>query len=1055
MKAGFLARCVLYALPALPICWLLAGGQPGGPAEAAAQQASDAATRQYAAAAALQNREQYELAAEEWASFLGDFPSDERAGRAQHYLGICHLKNKEYEAALAAFEKVIADYPETDLLSSTHLHLGLTHYNLAVAGRKPLYDKALATFAALLDRYPESKEAAQARFYSGESLYAQGKKPQAVSKYRELIDKHPDDPLVDDALYAMGVAQEELGEAAAAGATYDAYLKRFADEALAAEVGLRRGETLAAQGQLEAAEKWFAAAAAKPGFSLADLALMRQAATLYERRQYAEAAEVYASLPQKFARSKHTGAAGLAAGKCLYLAGSFAEARQALTKVVLEGGQEALEAAHWLARSHLKEGQPDEALRIATAAIAKAADSPLAASLEMDRADALYEIPQRRPESAALYAALADRHPDDALAPQALYMASFAALGAGQHEAALVHAVKFMRRFADHELTADVTYVAAESYLQLGKYPESGRLYKHLLDKFPKHAETPTWQVRRGLALYLDKQHGQAIEALAAALPALGSTELAAEAHYVIGSSQNELGRFEEAARSLDQSLKVDPNWRQADEALLGLAYARRQLNDLSQARALLEQLIARFPNSRVLDRAHYRLGEYAYAAGDYAAAAAEYRRVIDDFGDSPLALQAVYALGWTQNSQHDYEAAEDTFDILLAGQPPAELAGRTRYARGLARQQLKRYAAAIDDLQTFLRDHPGAAEKSDARYVLALCQVGIEKPNEAVATLRRLLDDDPRYSGADKVLYELGWALESLNDSEAAAEAFTRLAAEHGDSPLAAEARYHVAEARYEEGDFKQAASAYYAAMQAAGKSELAEKAAHKLGWSFFKQDQFDKAQQAFAYQRATWPQGGLAADGAFMEAESLFKQGKFDEASAAYGQVGSGASKDFSVLALLHAGQAAGQLKQWEKSLELLKRAAAEHRDSEYIPEILYEQGWALKNLDRLDEAMQAFEAATAKTDREVAARARFMVGEIHFENKNHAEAVRNFFKVAYGYSYPTWQANAHYEAGRCFEVLRKNDQAQKSYQEVVDKFPDSDKAALAKERLAALKS
>jgi hypothetical protein len=51
--------------------------------------------------------------------------------------------------------------------------------------------------------------------------------------------------------------------------------------------------------------------------------------------------------------------------------------------------------------------------------------------------------------------------------------------------------------------------------------------------------------------------------------------------------------------------------------------------------------------------------------------------------------------------------------------------------------------------------------------------------------------------------------------------------------------------------------------------------------------------------------------------------------------------------------------------------------------------------------------------------------MIGEIYFNKKNHAEAVKHFFKVAYGgFAYPEWQARAQFEAGRCFEVLGKLD-------------------------------
>ena len=189
-------------------------------------------------------------------------------------------------------------------------------------------------------------------------------------------------------------------------------------------------------------------------------------------------------------------------------------------------------------------------------------------------------------------------------------------------------------------------------------------------------------------------------------------------------------------------------------------------------------------------------------------------------------------------------------------------------------------------------------------------------------------------------------------------------------------------------------------------------------------------------------------------MEAESLFKQAKYAEALPLYRQVTNPSGKDFAVLAMLHAGQAQAKLKQWTASLETLEQAAKQFPDSDYLAEILYEEAWARQNLGQPDEALPLYEEVTAKTDREVAARARFMIGEIYFEKKNHAEAIKNFFKAAYGYGYPQWQANAQYEAGRCFEVLGKKEQARKSYQEIVEKYPDSDKVELAKKRLEELK-
>ena len=86
--------------------------------------------------------------------------------------------------------------------------------------------------------------------------------------------------------------------------------------------------------------------------------------------------------------------------------------------------------------------------------------------------------------------------------------------------------------------------------------------------------------------------------------------------------------------------------------------------------------------------------------------------------------------------------------------------------------------------------------------------------------------------------------------------------------------------------------------------------------------------------------------------------------------------------------------------------------------------------------------------------------MVGEVLFDQGNHKEAIRNFFKVAYGYGddkspepYHLWQASALFESARCFEVLKGTEQARKMYNELLSRYPKSEKAELARKRLAAL--
>ena len=69
---------------------------------------------------------------------------------------------------------------------------------------------------------------------------------------------------------------------------------------------------------------------------------------------------------------------------------------------------------------------------------------------------------------------------------------------------------------------------------------------------------------------------------------------------------------------------------------------------------------------------------------------------------------------------------------------------------------------------------------------------------------------------------------------------------------------------------------------------------------------------------------------------------------------------------------------------------------------------------------------------------------------QSADHKAAIKSYFKVMYGYGYQTWQAEATFEAARCFEVLQKPDQAVKLYRELTEKFPDSPRVPPARKKL-----
>ncbi len=1034
---------------------------------------SGAAVLAYREAANFQNNGALEVAAEEWQKFLKNHANDPLAAKAQHYLGVCQLQLKDYAAAATAFAAVIGKYPKFEFLEDSLFHLGSCQYAVARAGKPEQYVAAAQSFLALHEKFPASKHGEEALFYRGEALYAAERKAEAAKAYEVLVKQFPNSKRRAETLYAWGVTEEELENHSAAAARYEEYLREYGQQTQAADVKLRLAESVLKAGDAARAAELFGQLAADTNNAAADRALYRQAFCLVKLEKEADAAAAFANLAGKYPKSKYAADATLSAGRLFYRTGKLDEAQKWLEKAAREESDAAAEAAHWLCRIFLKRGKPNEAADLAAKQLEKHSGAPFATNLRLDRADALYEVPEKRQESLVQYAKLADEQPGHALGPQARYGAAFTAFKLGNYDEALTQAKKFAEAYRQSELKADVQYVAAESNLQLKKYDEAQAGYQRLAAENADHGDADLWRLRSGLASYLKKDYGGTVKTLSPLVKDLKSAEARAEANFLVGASHFFEGRYAEAKQSLAKSIESNAKWRQADEALLLLARAEAKTGQNEAARDTVKRLVKEHSTSKLLDEAHYRLGEFQAALGDRVAAKSEYEIVATKFRDSPLAPYALLGKGWVEYKGQEFAAGEKTFSEFLSRFGEQPLASDAHYGRALCRRQTGEYAGAVTDLDVVLRSKPEESRRADALLERGLAQVGQRNFAGAVESLEGFVKANPRHTAADQALYEIGWACKAQEKEDAAAEAFGRLGKQYSASPLAAEAWFHVAEEQYGKKELAAAKEAYEKCRGAKPSDELEEKATYKLAWAEYQLPSLAAALKHFDEQLQRHPRGALAADARFMKAECLFKQVKYVEAVEAYQAAlqTKPPSPTAQAMLLLHAGQAAAQLKDWERSSKLLAQLIEELPESPLVAEAQYELGWAKQNQKETAAALEHFDVAANQAKSHVGARARFMRGELLFAEKKYDEASREFQRAMYGYGgedageeTKNWQAKSGYEAGRCAEVQiasareaamkqRLVADAERCYRFVVDRHGGHELAEIAKKRLAAL--
>lgn len=92
----------------------------------------------------------YADAAEEFQSFLEQYPNSEFADNAQYWLGESYYVTRNYDIALKAFQDLLDDFPESPKAPDALLKIGYTHYELEQ------WDSARAALTQVQEKYPDS-----------------------------------------------------------------------------------------------------------------------------------------------------------------------------------------------------------------------------------------------------------------------------------------------------------------------------------------------------------------------------------------------------------------------------------------------------------------------------------------------------------------------------------------------------------------------------------------------------------------------------------------------------------------------------------------------------------------------------------------------------------------------------------------------------------------------------------------------------------------------------------------------------------------------------------
>jgi TolA-binding protein len=766
----------------------------------------------------------------------------------------------------------------------------------------------------------------------------------------------------------------------------------------------------------------------------------------------------------------------------------------------------------YLAEVLQRAGQADAARRHYEQCLRQFPQGPMAGECRLG----LAEIDRHagKLESATAQLSQLGKSNDESIASRALFSLGDLHNSGGEYQKACESFASFAERFPRHQLAGHAAVAHAWALYKQQKYTAAKELLQSrvLADSPPTAvddaliAEARYWS---GMAHFADGAYDEAYESFADAGTALPD-RLKPAALYHRAQCRLQVDQLAEADELFDQLLTQCPDAAYADDALFGkmqsaikqakhdsaialarqfveqfadsplnaegqcqaaLAVCHARLAQWQQSEQALSQL-AEMPNqSSLLHPTRYNVAEAAFHAGKYDLAASLFQ-VLSTIEDAESAAdwapRGLIGLALVRTKQGEHTESIESLERLLKNFPQHEVASVAALTLGEALEQLQHYDAALVAYRRAIADYPKSPPAPRAALLAAALHARLKQFDEADKLYAKFQEQSADRADWPTGLLNWGSIAAQQGQPQLAAERWQRLAEQHATHHAAAEALYQLAIQACEAQQFaeckkylSQLAEHPLLAESNDNSADLAARRLYLTAKLAIAQQQWDQLDPPLNELLAKHPQHELALPAKFWLAEGCYRRNEFAKAAnqfASLTETFKARDANWSAKAALRHAQSLAQLGKWSEARELAEAIQRDYADFAEQHEVDYLIGRCFANEAEFAQAREAYaRVVNSKTANksETAAMAQFMTAETHFHAEQYAAALKAYLRVEVLYAYPTWQAAALLQAGKCNEQLNQWQHAAEAYSRLLRVYPNSAVAEEAASRLGLVQS
>lgn len=329
---------------------------------------------------------------------------------------------------------------------------------------------------------------------------------------------------------------------------------------------------------------------------------------------------------------------------------------------------------------------------------------------------------------------------------------------------------------------------------QAQSYPPTGKQYpgKGFEEGYQKGYQPP----QRG-SYNPDKElYEKAINKASKVLTFHPKSKYVDDALYIIGKSYYSLEEYQKADRKFKELVVNFPKSKFIPKAYFCMGMSHFHLEDYAKAQEAYGEVLKIPKKKELKDQASFMLAEIAYKEQDYPKAIELYQQMLSQYRKSEKSAQAQLQIGECHFQLEDYQAAAAAFEMVEKHHPDAETYYLAKFRRGESLYLSGKQEPGLAVFRKLGEDERYFHHQAAVKLKIAEGEHQLGRRDRAMKTYEEVIESHPRTEESAQAYYELGRIHQlELLDLTKAKEMFDKCKTEKPSSDVANEALARSAE--------------------------------------------------------------------------------------------------------------------------------------------------------------------------------------------------------------------------------------------------------------------